>query len=114
MQFHGIVDRNLETVLDLDRKSIEQALEKSPTGGNSKPFSWSWHGNALSIHHNQALAEHYLNPDHQASWIGLGCLLTSVELAARDQGWKIEFRICKEDVSAEIAFMPSEKFDPSK
>lgn len=87
--------------LRIDRTLIERALEKSPTGGNSKPFSWSWSGEALVIKHDAKLAEHYLNRNHHTSWIALGCLLTSVEIAAKAQGFGIEF-------STKEAFDPSE------
>jgi len=82
---------------------IEIAMVKAPTGGNSKPFSWQWIDQRLLIRHDLKLAEHYLNRNQHASWIALGCLLESVETAARYQGFKSQVLIM-EDLGAEVTF----------
>jgi hypothetical protein len=90
----------------LDRSLIESALEKSPTGGNSKPFEWRWNGDSLHITHVETLAAHYLNRNQHTSWIALGCLLTSVEVAANAQGFEMQFLVSEQDLSAEVRFQP--------
>ncbi|MBC7464871.1 MAG: hypothetical protein H7256_02675 [Bdellovibrio sp.] len=72
---------------EVNKALIESALQKTPTGGNSKPFLWSWTDNKLEIRHDEKLAEHYLNRNSHTSWIALGCLLQSVEIAAAKQNW---------------------------
>jgi hypothetical protein len=90
----------------LDRTLIESALAKSPSGGNSKPFEWRWRGDSLQITHVESLAVHYLNRNHHTSWIALGCLLTSVEVAANVQGFEMRFLVSEQDLCAELRFQP--------
>lgn len=85
------------------RDLIEMAMEKTPTGGNSKPFIWHWEGSRLHVTHDQKLAEHYLNRNHNASKISLGCLIASVEIAAQSQGYQAHVKL-GEQLSAEITF----------
>ncbi|MCK6598930.1 MAG: hypothetical protein L6Q37_11245 [Bdellovibrionaceae bacterium] len=61
---------------------IERAMSLSPTGGNSKPFIWEWKNKSLIIYHDESLDKHYLNRNKHTSLLALGCLLTSVEVAA--------------------------------
>ncbi|MGZ5279475.1 MAG: hypothetical protein ACXWC9_06015, partial [Pseudobdellovibrionaceae bacterium] len=99
------VSRNWE----LNRSLIETALEKSPTGGNSKPFSWTWQGRSLHIHHNNQYAEHYLNRNQHTSLIALGCLIASVEIAAQFQGFDVESNVLIQDLSAQLKFTKNEQ-----
>ena len=87
----------------LSKKEIEIAMEKSPTGGNAKPFFWLWKKEVLVIHHHDELADHYLNRNFHASWFALGCLLASIDLAAEAQGWCTSVRIL-DDMGAEVTF----------
>jgi hypothetical protein len=79
-------------------------LERTPTGGNSKPFYWIWNEATLLVRHDKELDEHYLNRKYQTSWIALGCLIASVEVAARSQGLAVDCRISWEDHTAEFTF----------
>lgn len=106
MQLQPMVKENSQIVLD--RELIEAIMEKSPTMHHSKVFSWAWEGNLLCIRHDAVLARHILNPNQQASWIALGCLVKAVEIAARAQGWKTEV-LMYENVSAQISFLQGNK-----
>jgi len=90
-------------IKEFSRDLIERAMVKAPTGGNSKPFSWQWIDQRLLIRHDLTLAEHYLNCNQHASWMALGCLLESVETAARYQGFKSQVLVF-DDLGAEITF----------
>lgn len=92
--------------VDLDRAVVEKAIELTPTGGNAKPFLWQWVEGELHVSHDEKLAKHYLNPSNHASWISMGCLLTSVEVAANAQGWSTEANVM-DDLKAAIRFVPS-------
>lgn len=81
------------TTTDVNKEMIEAALKKTPTGGNSKPFLWDWKNNTLEIRHDEKLAAHYLNRNDHTSWIALGCLLESVQIAAANQNWSTEVTI---------------------
>ncbi len=97
----------------LNQEIIEMALEKTPTGGNTKPFIWTWSKNQLLIHQDLKFATHYLNRNQHTSWIALGCMIKSVEIAANDQGWEIQTKLTT-DVGAEISFFQSRQIDSKK
>lgn len=114
MQFKEITQAkiNLETltqaVLTAEQKEqIEIALSHSPTGGNAKPFKWQWKKNTLCISHDQQLATHYLNRNNHTSYLALGCMVASIEVAAADMGvsWKAQFN--EESLYTEIQFFSS-------
>lgn len=89
---------------EIERSQIELAMERSPTGGNSKPFYWFWEGRVLHVRHDEALAAHYLNRRQHTSLIALGCLITSVQIGAQHQGFKADCKISETDLSAQITF----------
>ena len=64
------------------QKNIDLAIQKSPTGGNSKPFACNWKDNEIHITYSAQLAKHYLNRNDHTSYISLGCLIKSIEVAA--------------------------------
>jgi hypothetical protein len=99
---------SLESEIQLSTELIEMALQKTPTGGNAKQFHWIWNDNQLTIEHDSKLAEHYLNPNNHASWIALGCLLESVDVAAKAQGWITE-SLVSENVGARVIFFRMSK-----
>jgi hypothetical protein len=87
-----------------DQKKIDMALEISPSGGNSKPFIWNWRSaTVVEILLNKAAAEHYLNRNQHTSWISLGCLIESAEIAAIDQSHSAHIKI-SHDLSCKISF----------
>ncbi len=92
---------------DFNRDLIEAALERSPTGGNSKPFYWTWDGMTLHIRYDQVLAEHYLNRNHHTSWIALGCMIASAEIAAQFSGHALDVSVSEKDLSASLKFAKS-------
>jgi hypothetical protein len=96
--------RDSSTDRTINHSLIELAMQRSPTGGNSKPFFWYWTGQVLHIRHDESLATHYLNRNHHTSWLALGCLLKSVEFAARCEGFQISYEIRKADLSTDVAF----------
>ena len=104
MQFYGLKSESFDLILD--RKKIEMALDKSPTGGNAKPFSWRWMGNHLLISYDAGLAEHYLNRNHQASWLALGCLIESARVAAQAQGWEMDYGLIDGVIGTLMIFKP--------
>lgn len=91
-------------VNEIDRSVIESALERTPTGGNSKPFYWNWIDGTLLVRHDKELDEHYLNRKYQTSWIALGCLIASVQIAAKSQGLKVDCKISWEEHTARFTF----------
>lgn len=111
MQFKEITQSkiNLElltqTQLTAEQKEqLEIALSHSPTGGNSKPFTWQWKNNTLCISHNEQLAAHYLNRNNHTSYLALGCIIASVEVTAAELGlsWKASFN--EKSLYSEIQF----------
>ena len=77
-----------------EKNLIERAMLLSPTGGNSKPFSWEWKNKSLMIYHNESLDKHYLNRNKHTSLLALGCMLTSVEVVASFLNFN---SVCKTD-----------------
>lgn len=75
------------------KEQIVKALNHSPTGGNSKPFSWGWNEDTLCISHSTELSAHYLNRNNHTSYLALGCLIASIEVTAADMNlsWKVQF-----------------------
>lgn len=92
---------------ELNADLINMALEKVPTGGNAKPFAWDWVGELLIIRHQAHFAPHYLDRNNHTLLITLGCLLESVEIAARHQGWISEYSSNEKDLSTIIRFSKS-------
>lgn len=111
MQFKEITQSkiNLElltqTQLTSEQKEqLEIALSHSPTGGNSKPFTWKWKNNTLCISHDEQLAAHYLNRNNHTSYLALGCMIASIEVTASELGlnWKASFN--EESLYSEVQF----------
>ncbi len=94
---------------NFDPQLIEMALSKSPTGGNSKSFSWLWmNSQTVRIQLDKTIRAHYLNPNHVAEWLALGCLIESADIAAQAQGFETDVRISK-DLQCEMSFSVSQK-----
>lgn len=111
MQFKEITQSkiNLELLTQIQltteqKEQIEIALSHSPTGGNSKPFTWQWMNNTLCVSHDKQLAAHYLNRNNHTSYLALGCIIASVEVTAAELGlsWKASFN--EENLYSEIQF----------
>lgn len=93
----------------LNHESIVMALQKTPTGGNSKPFTWEWINEAtLVVRHLEEYDNHYLNRNKHTSWITLGCLIESVHVAAGFQNYAIQTTIDSAGPQATIVFVPSQ------
>lgn len=88
----------------LNRELLEAAMSKSPTGGNAKPFVWQWDGETLEISVDAKFDEHYLNRNHHTTWIALGCLIESIEIAARHQSFEPSFQVNEKSPRALVSF----------
>jgi hypothetical protein len=69
---------------------LRHILEKAiwaPSGDNCQPWTFEWDGETLRIFHDSQRAKHPLNPRGYASFIALGCLLESIEVAASEFGF---------------------------
>lgn len=84
-------DFNKETTGILNRDLIEWALKRVPTGYNIKPFVWNWEQDSLVIQFSQDYVVEYLNRDNHSTFITLGCLIESVNIAASAQGFELSY-----------------------
>ena len=75
----------------LDYKVIELALEKSPTGGNARPFEWYWDQDDFIIEHSVRLSAHYLNRNYHASYLlGAGKVAMRLWVNLQMQGYVLQ------------------------
>jgi hypothetical protein len=69
------------------------AAAKAPSAENNQPFTFSWDGAALAVHHDAARARHSHDPRGHASCIALGCVLESIEIAAAAEDLRAEAQV---------------------
>lgn len=73
-------------VVYINYELINSVLKRIPSGYNVKPFEWSWKENTLTVVLDENRSRQYLNRNHHATLITLGCLLESLKVAAAAQG----------------------------
>ncbi|MGZ5278659.1 MAG: hypothetical protein ACXWC9_01880 [Pseudobdellovibrionaceae bacterium] len=98
----------------LDRAAIEKALQRSPSGGNAKPFIWAWFENTLEIECRPDSGLHYLNRNQHTTWLALGLLIESAHVTARSLGWQMLASISPNGVKANLSFSRDPKLQVSE
>lgn len=77
----------------MDKQKFEDILQRSPSGGNSKPFSLSWsedNSNFATISADKNISQHYLNRNNHGVYLGLGCLMYLIYLEGLKQNLQFE------------------------
>lgn len=91
----------IETPGTRERKQIEppqllRLLElamRAPSGDNAQPWRFVWDAPTLTILHDASRARHFLNLNHNASRLALGCLLEDLTVAASSQGISVDYEL---------------------
>jgi len=87
------------------------AANLSPSAENCQPWSFRWDGEALAIAHDPDRARHVLNHRDDVSRQALGCVLSSLDVAAREEGLSAEARLSLDGPSrstwATVTFSPT-------
>lgn len=68
-------------------RDLVAAAVRAPSVGNSQPWRFSWDGTALGIHVQPDRANPFLNYTNPDTWVGLGCALANIEVAAAARGY---------------------------
>ncbi len=89
----------------------------APNIDNAQPFHFRWSGDQLFVLRDAARGRKRGNAGHIASYVGLGCLLEYVRIAASGQDLWVELNLPEEPVSsevrwAEVSFAPGAPADP--
>lgn len=87
----------------MDKQKFEDILQKSPSGGNSKPYSLSWsedNNNFVTISADKNISHHYLNRNNHGDYIGLGCLLYLIYLESLRQNLQFEVLNIKDEADS--------------
>jgi hypothetical protein len=75
------------------RKRLLELATRSPTSDNSQPFFFKWMGDHLLIFHDDERAKRRGNTGNFASFVALGCLMASIDIAASGESLKPDFRL---------------------
>lgn len=80
--------------MHMNKQLIIDCLKYAPSGGNSKPYLLDFPDNNLTLSLIKNKTEHYLNRNHHADYINLGCACFVIWLALRYQNYN--FKLIKQ------------------
>jgi len=95
----------------------------SPSGHNSQPWKFVWHGGVLECRHDPSRDQPSLDFEHAATWLTFGAVAETIELAARSIGLQpilrtfpspedptlvcaVRFRPCAPETSPLLSWVP--------
>lgn len=84
-------------------RALVEAAVRAPSVGNSQPWRFSWDGTALGIHVQPDRANPFLNYTNPDTWVGLGCALANIEVAAAARGFHAEVEMPEDARGALVA-----------
>lgn len=98
-------------------QTIVEAAGLAPSGDNCQPWLFAWNGEILSITHDEARGRHSLNRQNHASYLSLGTVLESIQIAATavhlKASWNWDETKLSRQPYAEVRFQEtSETADP--
>jgi UDP:flavonoid glycosyltransferase YjiC (YdhE family)/nitroreductase len=97
-------------------RALVEAAVRAPSVGNSQPWRYSWDGTALGVHVQPDRANPFLNYTNPDTWVGLGCALANMEVAAAARGFRTEVDMPEDARGALVARVrpvPGPRTDPS-
>jgi hypothetical protein len=80
-----------------------QLAMRAPSGDNSQPWDFSFYSGHFRISINQDRAKHFLDQNHSASWISMGCLCENLNLSAAQFGFSCQITI-DSDSSVDVSY----------
>lgn len=84
----------------MNKQKFEDILQRSPTGGNSKPFGFLWsenNNNLVTIFADKNISQHYLNRNNHGDYLGFGCLMYLIYLESLAQNLQFEILNLEEE-----------------
>jgi UDP:flavonoid glycosyltransferase YjiC (YdhE family)/nitroreductase len=97
-------------------RALVEAAVRAPSVGNSQPWRFSWDGTSLGVHVQPDRANPFLNYTNPDTWVGLGCALANIEVAAAARGYRTEVDMPEDARGALVARVrpvPGSRTDPS-
>ena len=74
-----------EGVISLSNDQVEQLVEAAslaPSGGNTQPWKWLAHSNALFLFHDEKESASWIDFKHSASYVALGAAIENLKIKA--------------------------------
>jgi len=98
-------------MLHSDLVSIISYAVKAPSGHNTQPWKFIISKNQIQIHPDFSRALLLSDPDHHILYIGLGCALENLIIAAKEFGYKSRVVLSKNDIAKFILKIYLQKCD---
>ena len=90
--------------VEVDVERLLDRVATYPSGDNCQPFRFEWDGSRLAVIYEVDRGAHRLNPGHILSWMTLGFVLETIDLAASEQGLDADWEL---PAGTPVAELPS-------
>lgn len=109
-EIEGLTIQGNDALAKDEIEAIVTAACLAPTGGNSQPWKWVYHNNALLLFHDIHYSFSFLDYKNYGSYVGFGAAFENIELKAAQLGYATTIQLFpKGDKSLFIAIVTFNK-----